>query len=530
MQDQSDIQLLRSYADSGSEAAFRELVTRHTDFVFSAALRQVESPDLAADLAQSVFTDLARKARPVAEKMPLQSSLAGWLHRSTRYAALNYLRDTRRRQSNERQAMEQLLTNSGSAPDWETIRPVLDEALDSLADEDREALLLRYFKNQDFRAIGLALGTSDDTAQKRVTRAVDRLREFFSQRHVTIGASGFAVLISAKAMQAAPVGLAATISTTALADTAASAVTVVAATKTIAMTTLQKVLITAALTVAAGIAIYQAQVTTRLRDQIQTLISQRTALTGQLEQFQRDYAALTNRLAGNDPQQLRKEHLELLSLRGRATRLANELKQRKAATTAFNDSPNPRSEEKSDDSIILTTSLATNVVASGNTFIVGGWSLLERRSYLLITPAIASRDFDSEGRKINIQGQIIQAPESFWNDIGWGTYKSGAHRSTLAGELTPVQVELLLQALRATKDAEISATPAETIPEGTRRGYGLSRQEDHETGGVLMGVDFYPRISADGHSVSIEIIPTPVPSNVPIHPTLQAKVQSPTPP
>jgi DNA-directed RNA polymerase specialized sigma24 family protein len=60
--------------------------------------------------------------------------------------------------------MEQLLINSESAPDWERIRPVLDEALDSLGDEDREALLLRYFKNQDFRAVGLALGISDDTA------------------------------------------------------------------------------------------------------------------------------------------------------------------------------------------------------------------------------------------------------------------------------------------------------------------------------------------------------------------------------
>ena len=112
--------------------------------------------------------------------------------------------------------MEQLLTNSESAADWEQIRPALDEALDSLGDEDREALLLRYFKNQDFRAVGLALGVSDDAAQKRVSRAVERLREFFSKRNVTIGASGLAVLISANAVQSAPIGLAATISTAAI--------------------------------------------------------------------------------------------------------------------------------------------------------------------------------------------------------------------------------------------------------------------------------------------------------------------------
>ena len=176
MNEPSDVQLLRDYAEGGHEVAFRELVTRHTDFVYSAALRQVNSPDLAGDIAQAVFTDLARKAQRLAEKSPDQSSLAGWLHRSTRYAVLNHWRDTRRRLSNERLAMEQLVDNSESAPDWEDIRPVLDEALDRLGDEDREAILLRYFKNQDFRAVGLALGVSDDAAQKRVSRAVEQLR------------------------------------------------------------------------------------------------------------------------------------------------------------------------------------------------------------------------------------------------------------------------------------------------------------------------------------------------------------------
>ena len=57
------------------------------------------------------------------------------------------------------------------------------------------------------------LGTSDDTAQKRVSRAVERLCEFFAKRGVTIGASGLVVVISANAIQAAPLGLALTIST-----------------------------------------------------------------------------------------------------------------------------------------------------------------------------------------------------------------------------------------------------------------------------------------------------------------------------
>jgi RNA polymerase sigma factor (sigma-70 family) len=290
--DKSDVQLLRDYADRSDEAAFREIVGRYADLVYSAALRQVESSAAASDLAQSVFTDLARKAGNLARASEDTNSLAGWLHRATRYTALNHLRDTRRRHSNERQAMEQLLTNTAFAPDWEQIRPVLDEALDSLGDDDREALLLRYFKNQDFRAVGLALGVRDDTAQKRVSRAVERLREFFTKRNVTIGASGLVVLISANAVQSAPVGLAATISAAAvLAGTAVHTSTIIATTKTIAMTTLQKTFITAALVAgAATTLVIQHQAQAKLRAENQSLRQE-------IAQLKNDNKSLSNRVA-----------------------------------------------------------------------------------------------------------------------------------------------------------------------------------------------------------------------------------------
>ena len=340
MSDKSDVQLLRDYAEHGSEAAFREIVTRHTDFVYSAALRQVESADLAADIAQKVFVDLARKAGSVAERLAVDSSLAGWLHRGTRYAALNHLRDARRRLTNERQAMDQLRTNSESAADWEQIRPALDEGLDSLGDEDREALLLRYFKNHDFRAVGLALGVSDDAAQKRVSRAVERLREFFSKRNVTIGASGLAVLISANAVQSAPVGLAVTISTAAvLAGTAISTSTAIAATKVIAMTTLQKTIVTATVAVMAGAGIYEARQAGQLRNQVQTLQQQQAPLVEQLRQLQRGRDDATNRLAGllgeNAQLKSNSNENELLKLRGEIGTLRSQLDDYKEKLQAF---------------------------------------------------------------------------------------------------------------------------------------------------------------------------------------------------
>src|SRR5262245_40577571 len=94
----SDAQLLREYAERANEAAFRESVFRHTDLVYSATLRQVSSLDLAGDVAQNVFTDLARKAGSVAKDLSENASLVGWLYRGTRFEALNLLREEHRRQ------------------------------------------------------------------------------------------------------------------------------------------------------------------------------------------------------------------------------------------------------------------------------------------------------------------------------------------------------------------------------------------------------------------------------------------------
>ena len=320
MNDKSDAQLLRDYAERSDETAFCEIVRRHTDFVYSAALRQVDSADLAADIAQSVFVDLARKSKSLGDRLGADASLAGWLHRAARYAALNHRRDTRRQRANEKQAMEQLLTNSESAAVWEQIRPALDEALDCLGDEDREAVLLRYFKNQDLHAVGRALGVSDDAAQKRVSRAVERLREFFSKRNVTIGASGLVVLISANAVQSAPMGLAAAISAAALAGTAVATSTAVVTTKVIAMTSLQKTIIGAVLATAVGTGVYEAREAATARAEAGTIQQQQALLAEQVSRLQRERDDVTNQFAGllaeNAQMKSNSNEIELLQLRG----------------------------------------------------------------------------------------------------------------------------------------------------------------------------------------------------------------------
>src|SRR5215472_14628406 len=138
-----DLQLLRRYASDGSEAAFREIVERHLNLVYSTALRRVDNDaHLAQDVSQLVFTDLARKA-PI---LPRNIMLAGWLHRATRFAAAQIMRSNQRRLRREQEAVTMNEINTPTARDWEQIRPLLDEALDRLSHADRDVLMLRFFE------------------------------------------------------------------------------------------------------------------------------------------------------------------------------------------------------------------------------------------------------------------------------------------------------------------------------------------------------------------------------------------------
>jgi RNA polymerase sigma factor (sigma-70 family) len=311
----TDQQLLRDYAGCRSDTAFSELVRRHIDFIYSAALRMVCDSHLAEDVTQGVFVALAQTAGQLTDR-PV---LSGWLHRTTQNLAANTVRSEVRRRAREQEAaaMNQLLATESDAT-WEIIAPHLDTALGELNEADRDILLLRYFERKSACDMAQILGTSEEAAQKRVSRAVERLREFFSKQKITIGASGLAVLISANAIQAAPVGLAAMISAAAvLVGTAVQTSALIAATKTIAMTTLQKTIICAAFVAAVGTGIFEAHQNSKLQNQIQTLQQQQAPLAEQIRQLQADNESLSHRLAeiGEAKKLSEAQFNELLKLR-----------------------------------------------------------------------------------------------------------------------------------------------------------------------------------------------------------------------
>jgi RNA polymerase sigma factor (sigma-70 family) len=320
--EQTDSQLLKDYAESGLEPAFAELVRRHVDFVYSAAVRLVRDPHLAEDVTQGVFIALARKAPDLIGR----ATLAGWLHRTAQNIAAQTVRTIERRRNREQEAVAMNEPICASEATWNEIAPHLDAALGELNESDRDAVLLRYFQKKSAADMAQILGVSADTAQKRVSRAVEKLRGFFSKRKLTVGAGGLAVLLSANAVQAAPAGLAGAISAATLAGTVASASTVLAAsTKTIAMTTLQKALITATVAILAGAGVYEARQAEQLRGQVQELQRQQAPLAEQNQKLQSNWAEATNLLAGlaaeNSRLKANPARNELLKLRGTVSQL-----------------------------------------------------------------------------------------------------------------------------------------------------------------------------------------------------------------
>jgi uncharacterized protein (TIGR03435 family) len=213
MPDVSDIELLQDYERCGSEAAFAQLVQRHINLVYSAAFRHVGIAAHAEEITQAVFIILARKAG----SLPSRTILEGWLYETTRLTSLRFLRGERRRQFREQEAyMQSTLVETADDSLWKKLAPLLDEGISLLGRKDRDAVMLRFFKDKSVREVAAALNMTEAAAQKRVLRAMERLRKFLARRGVSSTTAIIGEKISAHSIHAAPAALAKSVAAVAI--------------------------------------------------------------------------------------------------------------------------------------------------------------------------------------------------------------------------------------------------------------------------------------------------------------------------
>lgn len=219
MQEISDKGLLEQFVREADDAAFGELVRRHCNLVWATAWRITGDPDASRDVTQTVFTLLARKA----SRLHSRVVVVGWLHRAARLEAAQHLRRESRRSLREGVAMNAFESDSASLDAQraaDVLEPLLDEALAELPDADRDAIVMRYLSGRSLAEIGSVLGSTEDAAQKRVSRALERLRGWFRKRGVSVGEGMVAAALGHAGAQAAPSGLAAVVAATAASSAA----------------------------------------------------------------------------------------------------------------------------------------------------------------------------------------------------------------------------------------------------------------------------------------------------------------------
>jgi RNA polymerase sigma factor (sigma-70 family) len=316
--DLTDQQLLRDYARERSEVAFAQLVERHIDFVYSAARRMLPDAELAKDVTQLVFLAAAKNASNLCE----HPFLSGWLHRTTRNLAAKAIRSEAHRRIREQEAatMKQLLSPE-SEPGWEQLSAELDFGIAELRNEERDALLLRYFERKSAREMGTVLGISEQAAQKRVNRAVERLRAFFAERGVAVETGSMATLLAANAVEAAPAGMAASVSASVIVAAAgAQTSAILTLTKAITMSTIQKAAIGTILAASIGGVWYQSREAGKLRERVERMEKANRQQVQQLQE-ERDQLAGRVKILSAETESNQSNVAEMARLRGELGRV-----------------------------------------------------------------------------------------------------------------------------------------------------------------------------------------------------------------
>lgn len=261
--------LLQEYRVNRSETAFAELVERHIKLVYGTAFRVVGEAQWAQDVAQSVFVELAKKAETVRDG----NALAGWLYRTTRCRAANLVRSESRRRQREKEAMSRARIAANDSIN--AIDPLLDEAIEQLNEGEQNVIALRFLEGRSLREVGEALAVSEDAAQKRVSRVVEKLRAFLVGRGVVVSSAVLCSAISAQAVPSVPVGLAASISHASLAGVVgAGSSGTIAIVESVVMTKAKTTLISAVAAAAVVATLVQTGKVATLQRQIGVLQSQ----------------------------------------------------------------------------------------------------------------------------------------------------------------------------------------------------------------------------------------------------------------
>ncbi|HTI70270.1 MAG TPA: sigma-70 family RNA polymerase sigma factor [Candidatus Limnocylindria bacterium] len=482
-----DAQLLLRYANERAEDAFAELVRRHLDLVYAAALRQLgDDSHTASDVSQLVFAELARQANSLAH----HPSLPGWLYTTTRRMALHRIRTETRRVVRERHAYAMQEADRGpdssaGQPDLAQLRSVLDDAMHELNEKDRQVLLVRYFEQQPLAHVGSGLGLGENAARMRVARALEKLRAQLARRGVVSSSTALAACLPECVAGTAPAGLSAAIVSGA--SLAGGASTATALTLITLMSTKTKIAITAALLlIAAGsLEFYNYFELRRLRTE-----------NAALREAAAHSAQTATPTPPAEPGLNEADRLEVVRLRGEVARLRKMPgKTRPAANASLPPSASPSTAKRGG---VDATTQAT--IPPEQTLLTGGWSLVPgKRTLVFLTPTLET--LASGETSVLLRPTTLMISEEAMATYNLQDLRSEEGQSPGQRLMGTMDVKQMLEKLAKEPGVEILTSPMISTLAGRQAAVGVTSDDSPNS----LSFDMIPEIGADGRSVDLQL-------------------------
>src|SRR5262245_4303417 len=193
----TDGQLLECFLTRRDEAAFEALLRRHGPMVLGVCRRVLRNIHDAEDAFQATFLIFVRKATTIRKR----EAVASWLHRAAFRAALEA--NAARRRSPERQVSAMPEPEAAVGEDaWSDLRPLLDQELDLLPDQYREAVVLCDLEGKTRKEAAQQLGVPEGTLSGRLTTARRMLARRLARHGLTISGGALAAILSEGAVSA----------------------------------------------------------------------------------------------------------------------------------------------------------------------------------------------------------------------------------------------------------------------------------------------------------------------------------------
>jgi hypothetical protein len=385
--------------------------------------------------------------------LPADVVVGGWLYRHTCFTAAKARRAEHRRQIREREAFLMNTLNDQEDATWKQVAPVLDEAMKQLGNRDRDAIVLRFFEQQSLRAVGQALGGSEDAARMRVDRALGKLRQFLTRRGIVLSGAALATVMGSDAITAAPTGLAVTVTSAALASEAAATGGIGLAILNAAAKSKLTIASAVAVVALAAPLLWQHRALHRLREDNAALRERARPFA----QPRADSVWLAMSTADADEiERLRREHIELMRLRGQVGLLRQQLRHPAAGLPGTNEA-------------------ATSAETQTN-----------------VAPA-----------QVTITAKIAECPESTLEKLA-GIYGN----TTGPAVLTESQAASALSVLTTETGVDLLTGPSVTTLSGRQAQLSIQQPVELDGTNVMVGpaFDVIPTVQADGESIHIAAV------------------------